>query len=181
MRFLEFHLLALISILSFIISLLETSDRIKDFRIAGRMRLRNLIDSSMFFSRLFLPIPDQLRIPAPLMISAVIGAPIFIAGISLIFLSPRRIYRFLLLGEEKTLVKDGVYGVVRHPLYLGDSIWPIGWSIIWMGLCSLVLTPLWLLFYIITTFYEERRLEEEFGDECREYRRRVKRIIPCLY
>jgi protein-S-isoprenylcysteine O-methyltransferase Ste14 len=50
-----------------------------------------------------------------------------------------------------------------------------------MKLCSLVLTPIWLLFYIITTFYEERRLEEEFGNEYREYKKRVRRIIPLIY
>jgi protein-S-isoprenylcysteine O-methyltransferase Ste14 len=181
MRFIEFHILASLCFISFIISILETSNKIKDFYIISDIRLRNLIDLSMILFRFLLPMVSQLEIPVPPTVSIAVGLPIFFSGIILIILSLRRIYRFLMLKEEKKLVKDGVYGLVRHPLYLGDSIWPVGWSLIWTKLCSLILTPIWLLFYIVTTFYEEKRLEEEFGDEYREYRKRVRRIIPLVY
>jgi len=180
-KYLEFHILASLCFLSFLLSILESSGRIKDFEITGRVRLRNLLDFLMFFLRIPLPIADQLRIPAPPLLSMALGLIIMILGFYMMFSALRKLMPFLMMGKEKRLLKEGVYGVVRHPLYLGDSIWPVGLSIMFRGLCSLILTPIWLLFYIATTFYEEKRLEEEFGEEYREYRRRVKRIIPLIY
>jgi uncharacterized protein YuzE len=52
MRFIEFHILASLCFISFMISILETSNKIKDFYIVSDIRLRNLIDLSMILFRL---------------------------------------------------------------------------------------------------------------------------------
>jgi protein-S-isoprenylcysteine O-methyltransferase Ste14 len=74
----------------------------------------------------------------------------------------------------------GPYTVVRHPIYLG-------WVCITFGTPTMTATK--LAFAVISTLYlmlavpfEERSLVETFGDEYREYQRRVRwRMLPFLY
>jgi protein-S-isoprenylcysteine O-methyltransferase Ste14 len=78
------------------------------------------------------------------------------------------------------LQTDGVYGRVRHPLYLG-------WALLTFGAPDMTATRFW--FASISTFYlivaipiEERSLVREFGDAYRAYRRQVRwRMLPWIY
>jgi len=79
-------------------------------------------------------------------------------------------------AERPLLVTSGYYAVVRHPLYL---------FCIAFLLLNPVMTAQWLLLTVLSALYfvigglvEERRLLEEFGDQYRQYRRRVPFIIP---
>jgi protein-S-isoprenylcysteine O-methyltransferase Ste14 len=75
------------------------------------------------------------------------------------------------------LVDTGVYGVVRHPQYLG--------GILAIFVATLLLYPHWL-FAVLgipgavilywSTKEEERRLMERFGDDYRTYMQRVPRM-----
>lgn len=74
----------------------------------------------------------------------------------------------------------GPYNVVRHPIYLA-------WALMTFG--APVMTGTRLSFALISTLYlavaiplEERSLVEAFGDEYREYQRRVRwRMVPGIY
>jgi protein-S-isoprenylcysteine O-methyltransferase Ste14 len=75
------------------------------------------------------------------------------------------------------LVDTGVYGVVRHPQYLG--------GILAIFLTTLLLYPHWLfavlgvlgaIILYWSTGYEERRLIEQFGSEYQAYMQRVPRM-----
>jgi protein-S-isoprenylcysteine O-methyltransferase Ste14 len=78
------------------------------------------------------------------------------------------------------LVTTGVYGFVRHPLYLG-------WALMVFGSPDMTATR--LTFAVISTLYlavaipwEERGLVREFGAEYEAYRRTVKwRMLPFVY
>lgn len=74
------------------------------------------------------------------------------------------------------LVTTGCYGTVRHPLY--------GLSMVFC-LFNPLMTVKWLLFtlmaggyFVVGAVVEERRLEREFGDAYRSYRRQVPMFIP---
>ncbi|MEW6703063.1 MAG: isoprenylcysteine carboxylmethyltransferase family protein [Bacteroidota bacterium] len=80
------------------------------------------------------------------------------------------------LDENSKLKVDGAYKLVRHPLYL--------FFILFLGL-----RPTMNLFYLTTfvcivvyfyvgSIYEEKKLVERFGDEYREYQKRVPRLFP---
>ena len=81
---------------------------------------------------------------------------------------------------DEELQRRGVYGVVRHPIYLG-------WVLIVFG--SPHLTGDRLAFAALTTTYlvlampwEERALERAFGPAYRRYKEQVRwRIIPYVY
>jgi protein-S-isoprenylcysteine O-methyltransferase Ste14 len=81
---------------------------------------------------------------------------------------------------EQDLVTSGVYSVVRHPLYFSGLLILLGTNIYfestwaWLGV---------LLTFVITVYripLEERRLEERFGQEFIDYKRRTKAFIPWL-
>lgn len=78
------------------------------------------------------------------------------------------------------LKTDGVFGIVRHPLYFG-------WVLVVFGAPTMTGTR--LVFAVVSTLYlalavpfEERSLTEVFGDAYGEYRRRTRwRIVPGLW
>ena len=73
----------------------------------------------------------------------------------------------------------GIYAIVRHPIYLSEVLWPVGWSLIWGSVVGLALTPLWWLAFLLHALVEERRLRRVLGDEYRAYARKVRgRIFP---
>jgi protein-S-isoprenylcysteine O-methyltransferase Ste14 len=73
----------------------------------------------------------------------------------------------------------GVYGIVRHPLYLaGIIVFTFNPHVTINSLTTAVLADLYFLFGMVI---EERRLVEIFGDEYRKYRERVPRMIPRLF
>jgi protein-S-isoprenylcysteine O-methyltransferase Ste14 len=103
------------------------------------------------------------------------------------FLGLRQVRRFLARGEvtgnlegmtERPLVTEGVYGIVRHPLYVaGIIIVTFSPAITVNGLLITVLADLYFLFGM---FIEERRFLRIFGDEYRQYMQKVPRMFPRL-
>lgn len=83
-------------------------------------------------------------------------------------------------GDTPELSHSGLYGVVRHPIYLG---WVL---MVWL---SPTMTGTRLAFAAISTAYlmvaipfEERDLRRTFGPAYEEYARRVRwRLVPGLY
>lgn len=74
------------------------------------------------------------------------------------------------------LVVFGLYRWVRHPLYF------LGLVVIWltpqMTVNQLALFAVLSIYLYVGTFFEERRLVNEFGDDYRAYQRQVPRLIP---
>jgi protein-S-isoprenylcysteine O-methyltransferase Ste14 len=103
------------------------------------------------------------------------------------FLGYKQVRRYLARGgvggnieglTQQELVMTGVYGIVRHPLYLaGIIIFTFNPRITANGLTVTVLADVYFLFGV---FMEERRLAGLFGEQYREYRRRVPMMIPRL-
>jgi protein-S-isoprenylcysteine O-methyltransferase Ste14 len=79
------------------------------------------------------------------------------------------------------LVESGAYSIVRNPIYSGLVIGAFGWAA-WLHapLTAAFALALFLLFDAKSRL-EERWLAEKFGEPYREYRARVKRLIPWLY
>ena len=82
--------------------------------------------------------------------------------------------------EKSELVRSGVYGLVRHPIYTGLIFSTLGWALLVNG-------PLTLLYALCLTAvldrkarYEEYLLRKRFAGYA-EYQRRVKRFIPFIY
>ncbi len=77
-----------------------------------------------------------------------------------------------------TLITDGVYTYIRHPQYTGFLLITLGLLVHWATLPLLVMWPILLFQYYRLARKEEREMVKEFGDKCKEYRKRVPRFIP---
>ncbi len=80
--------------------------------------------------------------------------------------------------HEQKLVSTGMHARVRHPLYLGHLCMLLGWTVAtgWIalyGLTGFAVLSGWAMIY-----FEERELEKRFGEEYREYKRRVPALVP---
>ena len=104
------------------------------------------------------------------------------------FMGFRQVWRYVSKREiagnsegltEKELVTTGVYGIVRHPLYVaGLIIFTFSPHITVNGLTITVLAD---LYFIFGMFIEERRFLRIFGDQYREYMKKVPRMVPRIF
>jgi protein-S-isoprenylcysteine O-methyltransferase Ste14 len=74
------------------------------------------------------------------------------------------------------LVDRGVYAIVRHPQYLAGILMGVALPLISQHWAVAVLGCVAIIVYYIDTFEEEKSCTEKFGDEYREYMKRVPRI-----
>ena len=86
------------------------------------------------------------------------------------------------ISKEHQLKTNGIYGVVRHPSYLGLFLILIGLSLGMNSVFSflIVVLPNFLsLNYRIKV--EEKALLIEFSEEYKRYMKSTKKIIPLIY
>jgi protein-S-isoprenylcysteine O-methyltransferase Ste14 len=80
-----------------------------------------------------------------------------------------------------TLVTSGVYGVIRHPSYLGLLVNVLGWGLAFRAGVGVLLTALMIPPLLARIHAEERLLRSQFGDEYSAYGARTARLLPGLY
>jgi len=78
--------------------------------------------------------------------------------------------------DTTALVDSGVYSFVRHPQYLAGVLISIGVSFITLHWLVILLGVLSIIMYYWTTFIEEEKNLEKFGDAYRDYQQRVPRL-----
>jgi methanethiol S-methyltransferase len=82
--------------------------------------------------------------------------------------------------RPQELSRRGLYGLVRHPIYLGWIL--IVWPTPVMTGTRLVFAAVSTVYLMIAIPFEERSLVKTFGEEYRDYARQVRaRMIPFLY
>lgn len=82
-------------------------------------------------------------------------------------------------ARTETLVIQGPYKYVRHPLYLDVVILMVGWWLL-LNYSLLLLSAIFLLLwfnYVVAPF-EEKELKAIFGEQYKRYSKEVPRIIP---
>jgi len=77
-----------------------------------------------------------------------------------------------------TLVEEGIYKRSRNPMYLGMFIFLLGFAVCFGNLLAAIIPFIFAsLVQIQFIRFEEKRLEEFFGDEYRAYKSRVRRWL----
>lgn len=102
---------------------------------------------------------------------------------AIIFFGLYLIYKgWILIHEAKgqRLVTEGVYAYIRHPQYNGIFLVTIGFLIQWPSLTTLIMWPILIFAYYRLAMRDERDMEQQFGQNFIEYRRRVPAFIPRL-
>lgn len=86
------------------------------------------------------------------------------------------------IQTDQRIIRQGVYGCVRHPAYLGALISFVGLGLAlrnWLAI-MLLLVPITIAF-IKRIEIEERVLSQAFGNAYRDYCNTTWRLIPGLY
>jgi len=83
----------------------------------------------------------------------------------------------LTIDPAESIKKNGLLGVIRHPMYLALIIFL--WSTIFT-LMDLLITTLLTIYVIIGTILEEKKLILEFGDAYKKYQQEVPMLVPFI-
>jgi protein-S-isoprenylcysteine O-methyltransferase Ste14 len=114
-----------------------------------------------------------------------LGVVLFTAGGALriwpVFVLGRRFSGLVAIQPGHRLVTTGIYGVIRHPSYLGLLINSLGWGLAFRSGVGLLLTALLVPPLVARIRAEERLLRTQFGGEYDAYCYRTWRLIPGLY
>jgi protein-S-isoprenylcysteine O-methyltransferase Ste14 len=114
-----------------------------------------------------------------------LGVVLFAAGGALrlwpVFVLGRRFSGLVAIQPGHALVTTGIYGVIRHPSYLGLLVNAAGWALAFRSGVGLLLVALMLPVVLARINAEERLLRAQFGGVYDAYRDRTARLIPGLY
>jgi protein-S-isoprenylcysteine O-methyltransferase Ste14 len=100
-------------------------------------------------------------------------APVFVLG--------RRFSGLVAIQPEHRLMTSGLYGIIRHPSYLGLFVLTLGWGLAFRSGVGVIIAVLMLVVVLARIKAEERLLSETFGAEYDAYRARTWRLIPYVY
>lgn len=99
--------------------------------------------------------------------------PVFVLG--------NRFSGLVAIQPGHRLVTSGIYGVIRHPSYLGLLISALGWALAFRSGVVVLLTALLIPTLIARIRSEEALLQSHFGRDYDSYHARTWRLIPGLY
>ena len=82
------------------------------------------------------------------------------------------------IREEPVVIRKGVFGVVRHPIYLGSVLFYLGLLVLTFSIITTIIWFFIIIFYHFIARHEEKLLSERFGEDYREYMKEVPMWIP---
>jgi len=131
-----------------------------------------ILDSFVFkyttFRNNYIPLAVQITLGVILLLVAFYLAR---AGMNIVFSKVR---------ETPGVIRKGVFGVVRHPIYLGEALVYLGLLFFRTSLAAAVIWIIAIAFLHYISRYEEKLLVERFGDDYKQYMRDVPMYLPRL-
>lgn len=92
-----------------------------------------------------------------------------------------RFYASGYIMKNRELAQSGPYALVRHPLYTGNILLVMGFSVANVSLWAIPLALAFFWFYYPTAIeYEDRKLHGIFGQAWRDWADRTPALIPRL-
>lgn len=118
--------------------------------------------------------------------AVVVGTGFYVCGILICYKSHADLGEGLSptldIKEGHRLATSGIYGRIRHPMYLGFLVFVLGQALVVRnvvaGLSGVVGV---VLLVVLRVGREERMMSDEFGDEYASYCERTKRLIPAVW
>lgn len=90
-----------------------------------------------------------------------------------------RIYAAGVIYKNKRLATTGAYSLVRHPLYFGNFLILAGFTLACANWVVVALVIFFLLFYYPAAIrYEDRKLQDLFGEEWQAWGTRTPAMFP---
>jgi protein-S-isoprenylcysteine O-methyltransferase Ste14 len=114
-----------------------------------------------------------------------IGVALYIVGGALrlwpVFVLGNRFSGLVAIQPGHTLVTTGIYGVIRHPSYLGMLVNALGWALAFRSGVGVLLAALMIIPLVARMNAEEALLRSQFGNAYATYMARTSRLIPGVY
>lgn len=88
---------------------------------------------------------------------------------------------YVTLQPNHCLVQEGIYGHIRHPLYLSLLLMPAGMALVFSSILVLPILLLSFVFVLDRIQREEQLLSEHFGPQFDDYSRRTWRLLPFFW
>ena len=137
---------------------------------------------SIILPPIALPFATGPVIGLPPLLSIPIGGVIFAANVAAKIAGQRRIGKLPALRTKGTLVTGGIYGVVRHPLYMSNGLMALGLALLMNNLNALLFVFPYCLGFAAIIHFEEIELMEQYGEAYRDYKKQVPwRLVPRVY
>jgi protein-S-isoprenylcysteine O-methyltransferase Ste14 len=83
--------------------------------------------------------------------------------------------------ETPGVIRKGVFGLVRHPIYISEILFYLGLLLLRTSLAALVIWIIAIGFLHYISKYEEKLLLARFGDDYRQYMKDVPMYFPRLW
>ena len=83
--------------------------------------------------------------------------------------------------EKKTLATNGVYGIMRNPVYGGSYIFSVGVILFFRSFVMLAVPVIFYIVFRILVVKEEDYLRKNFGDQFEQYRDNINALFPTLH
>jgi len=118
-------------------------------------------------------IPVFALLSSPSWIGFAIGGVVALAGILF------RLYASGFIMKNKQLATNGPYSIVRHPLYTGNLLLVLGFTLAsgqWWALA--VSGFFWWFYYPTAIEYEDRKLQGIFGADWEAWSKTMPAVIP---
>lgn len=151
------------------------------FFLSGPLILLLAFYENLEFISKYLSIYDNLLVGYLGIILMIVGSVIMLSSR---YQLNRHSYGGGSLSEEKeqTLLTEGMFKHIRHPIYAGGLIITIGLELAFRSLIMLSLhTLIFVIIFRDRMQREETVLLNKFGDEYQEYINKTKRLIPYIY
>jgi protein-S-isoprenylcysteine O-methyltransferase Ste14 len=98
-----------------------------------------------------------------------------------VFVLRERFSGLVAIQPGHTLVTGGLYGVIRHPSYLGLLLSALGWGLAFRSVVGVLLALLLVPVILSRIVSEETLLQSQFGAQYDAYRARTWRLLPMIY
>ena len=118
----------------------------------------------------------HLTIPLPRILSQIVGILLLIIGVPIYLTAGITIRRYFDKGE---LAVKGIYGYIRHPIYGSWIVFIMpGIVLLINSLIGLTIPVFMYVVFKILIVKEDKYLEDKFGEEFFQYKKRVGEILP---
>ncbi len=116
-------------------------------------------------------VPNGFRTPCGIILLVLSG---YLAkmGLSIVFGEER---------EKPGVIRKGVFGVIRHPVYMSEILLYLGFLMLCISLAAAVMWIIAIVFLHYISRHEEKLLLARFGKEYEQYMREVPMWIPRLW
>jgi len=113
------------------------------------------------------------------------GALLAFGGVAMVWWTHRTLGRhwsgILELRENHRLISSGPYRYIRHPMYTGFFVMPVGMTLVTANLLvALLQIGVTIAMYLARVADEEAMMIDRFGDDYRTYIRQTGRLLPRL-